>query len=77
MQGEAGVTKGLRSEQTAESKRLEEALPAVETTEVGGHSSCDPPAEVKSTDNEKEREGEGVTGGSVSVVEGKGSEDVL
>ncbi|XP_036427480.1 chromodomain-helicase-DNA-binding protein 6 [Colossoma macropomum] len=76
-QVEAGETKGLRSEQTAESKRLEEVLPAVETTEVGGHSSCDPPAEVKSTDNEKEREGEGVTGRSASAAEEKGSEDVL
>uniref|UniRef100_A0AAR2L365 DNA helicase n=1 Tax=Pygocentrus nattereri TaxID=42514 RepID=A0AAR2L365_PYGNA len=76
-QVEAGETKGLRIEQTAESKRLEEALPAVETTEVGGHSCCDPPAEVKSTDNKKEREGEGVTGRSVSAAEEKGSEDVL
>ncbi|KAI4878901.1 hypothetical protein NFI96_021724 [Prochilodus magdalenae] len=74
-QVEAGETKGLRSEQIAESKRLEEALPATETTEVGGHGFREPPAEVKSTDNEREREGEGVTERSAAAAEEKGPGD--
>lgn len=80
-QAEAGETKGLRSEQIPESKstegRLEEALLVPETTEDGGHSSCEPPPELKSTDNKnaaEEREGEGVAEPTVSVAEEKGSD---
>ncbi|XP_076869918.1 chromodomain-helicase-DNA-binding protein 6 isoform X3 [Brachyhypopomus gauderio] len=87
---EAGETKGLRSEQVSEGKseegRLEEALPAMDITEVRGHDSCDLPQEVnagESTEAEKAAEDskgeeEGVT--EPSVPEDKGSditEDVL
>uniref|UniRef100_A0A4W4DZB1 Uncharacterized protein n=1 Tax=Electrophorus electricus TaxID=8005 RepID=A0A4W4DZB1_ELEEL len=89
---EGGEMKGLRSEQAPESKseeaRLEKALLSVDTTEVGGHNSCDLPHEInadESTEVEKAVEGregeiEGVTESRVPKPEDKGldiTEDVL
>ncbi|XP_072541048.1 chromodomain-helicase-DNA-binding protein 6 isoform X2 [Salminus brasiliensis] len=83
---EAAETKGSRREQTPESKSAD-AAEAVETARAGGHSTCEPPPEVKadrSSDSEtvaEEREAEGATEPSVPAAEGPAptvtTEDVL